>query len=104
MVPAIRVKAELFPAPVGPIIPRHWPESSENVTPSATTIAPNRFRSPSTSRSADITPPSRPPPPGGRDDDRLGSAELRQELELRFDRDLRRRGVVDDQIGRASGR
>src|SRR5262250_1021826 len=27
----------------------------------------------------------------------IGSAELREELQLRFDRNLRRRGVVDDQ-------
>src|SRR5262245_61322256 len=79
MVPAIRLKTELLPAPLGPIIPRHRPESSENVTSSATTIAPNRFCRPATSRSAG------------------NSAELRQELQLGFDRDLRRRGVVDDQ-------
>ena len=54
IVPAIRLKTELLPAPLGPIIPRQWPDSSEKVTSSATTIAPNRFCKPTTSSSADI--------------------------------------------------
>src|SRR5205809_5372592 len=85
-VPAMRLKIELLPAPLGPIIPRHSPAGSENVTSSATTMAPNRLLRPATSRS----------PAAGEASTRW-LAELREQLQLGLDGNLRRGRVVDDQ-------
>src|SRR5438093_8821063 len=94
-VPAIRLKIELLPAPLGPIMPRQVPVSSEKVTPSATTMAPYRLRRSATSRSAGISLGGTPAMSGAPHGE--CSAELREQLQVGFHPDLRRGGVGDDQ-------